>query len=296
MNCNYGETNCEVFQADDQTKLLAHSWLPQNNIKAVFLAIHGGMAHGGDWVTPALYFKEKGIATYALDLRWHGTYAQHNKGGKNFCHVNSYEETLRDIDKFYTWIKEKHPNTPMFIIAHSVGGLNALHYGLTIGKDRDIKGYILSSPWLKNVVVFPKVLKALTKILVKIVPNMAVKPESLTDVLTHDEKITARHHADEAAGIRGTSGSVKFVIESEKTQAWVIDNLKFWKKYPMFVVLAGQDRLADNDLGENALKVIPGGLVTLVKCKDNYHENFNETNRNEIFAKAYDWMQKCTKF
>ena len=288
----YSESKTEILNVDEKTKLLVYEWLPQNNVKAVFLAIHGGMAHGGDWVTPALYFKEKGIATYAIDLRWHGTYPQYNKGGKTYAHVNSYEETTRDIDKFYTFIREKHPNMPIFIIAHSVGSLNALHYGLTIGKDRNIKGYIVSSPWLKSVVALPKVVKALTKILVKIVPTMAVKPESLTDVLTHDEKITARHHADEAAGIRGTSGSLKFVVESEKTQAWVFDYLKSWKKYPMFIVLSGQDKLADNDVTESALKVIPGELVTLLKYKGNYHENFNEVNRNEIFAKIWDWMQK----
>ena len=288
----YSESKTEILNVDEKTKLLVYEWLPQNNVKAVFLAIHGGMAHGGDWVTPALYFKEKGIATYAIDLRWHGTYPQYNKGGKTYAHVNSYEETTRDIDKFYTFIREKHPNMPIFIIAHSVGSLNALHYGLTIGKDRDIKGYILSAPWIKSIVALPKVAKALLKILVKIVPNMAVKPEPLTDVLTHDEKITARHHADEAAGIRGTSGSLKFVVESEKTQAWVFDYLKSWKKYPMFIVLSGQDKLADNDVTESALKVIPGELVTLLKYKGNYHENFNETNRDEIFVKIWDWMQK----
>ncbi|MEZ4604409.1 MAG: hypothetical protein R2861_13710 [Desulfobacterales bacterium] len=29
------------------------------------------LAHGGDYVTPALYFKEKGIATVSYDLRGH---------------------------------------------------------------------------------------------------------------------------------------------------------------------------------------------------------------------------------
>ena len=35
---------------------------------SMLLALHGGMAHAGDYVTPALYFRQHGIATVAYDL------------------------------------------------------------------------------------------------------------------------------------------------------------------------------------------------------------------------------------
>ena len=96
---NFSETKTEIFQADEKTKLLVYEWLPDKDVKAVMIGIHGGMAHGGDWVTPALYFKEKGVATYAPDLRWHGTYPKYNEKGKVFFHINSYDEYVDDIHK-----------------------------------------------------------------------------------------------------------------------------------------------------------------------------------------------------
>lgn len=292
MNYNYGETNCELFQADEKTKLLAHSWLPDKEIKAIFLAIHGGMAHAGDWVTPALYFKEKGIATFALDMRWHGTYDKYNEGAKVYFHIDSYDQYTEDTHKFYHWIKEQYPDKPIFILGHSNGALIALYYGLTIGQSSDIKGYVLSSPWLKNIVSVPKILIALSKLIAIVYPTLAVTPEPVTDQLTHDKTITARHYSDEKAGVRGSLVSVKAGVASMKTQKWVLNNIKNWKKFPIFCVLAGQDKLAEVETSEKALNQIPKELVHMIKYPENYHENFNETNRNEIFGKIYDWMQK----
>ena len=50
--------------------------------------------------------------------------------------------------------------------------------------------------------------------------------------------------------------------------------------------------LADPEVSINAMNQIPQELLHMIKYPENYHENFNETNRNEIFANAYDWMQK----
>ena len=295
MNCNYGETNCEVFQADDQTNLLAHSWLPEKEIKAIFLAIHGGLAHAGDWVTPALYFKEKGIATFALDMRHHGTYDKYNKGSKVFFHIDSYDQYTEDIHKFYQWIKKKYPGKPIFILGHSNGSLIALYYGLTKGQTDDIKGYVLSSPWLKNIVSIPKIMLFMSKLIARVHPEFAVKPEPLTDHLTHDEKITARHYSDEKAGVRGTMVSAKAGVEIFKTQNWVLNNIKNWKKIPVFCIIAGKDKLADPQVSINAMNQIPKDLLQMIEYPENYHENFNEVNRDEIFARIYNWMQKYFK-
>ena len=35
------------------------------------LAIHGGLAHAGDWVTPAAHFKKRRWATVSFDMHGH---------------------------------------------------------------------------------------------------------------------------------------------------------------------------------------------------------------------------------
>lgn len=287
----YEETKTEIFQPDAETKLLVYEWLPKKEIKAIFLAIHGGMAHGGDWVGVGLYFKELGIATYGVDLRWHGTYSQHNPGGKLIFHCESYDETVQDIHRLYSWLRKKHPDLPIFVISHSNGSLIALKYGLSMAQDTDIKGFIISSPWLVNKVKVAPALQMAAKALAYIYPKMAITPPPLTDKLTHDKKITERHFADEAAGIRGTCASPKLAVESAKTQKWVLDHIQEWKKFPLFAVVAGQDELAEPEATKKALAKVPPNLLQLIVHENNFHENFNELNRNETFAQIWNWMK-----
>ena len=57
-------------------------------------------------------------------------------------------------------------------------------------------------------------------------------------------------------------------------------------------VLAGEDQLADIQGSKNALYSIPLKLLTLIVHEKNYHENFNEVNRDETFGAIWKWMQK----
>ncbi len=286
----FSESKCEVFQPDAKTKLLSHVWLPEEEPKAVFLAIHGGMAHAGDWVTPAQYFTGKGVALYAPDLRWHGTYPQYNED-VNMFHIDSYDTYARDIDTYYAGIKKKHPDIPIFIIGHSNGALIALYYGLTIGKNRDCAGYILSSPWIKNKVSVPLPLVLVAKLIKRFNPRFAVKPAALTDVLTHDEEITARHHADEASGLRSSKATVSLAEASEKTQAFVTKHITDWGNTPVIAFIAGKDELADPEASNQVLNNITSAPVALYNYPENFHENFNERNRDEIYTQIAGWIQ-----
>jgi alpha-beta hydrolase superfamily lysophospholipase len=60
---------------------------------------------------------------------------------------------------------------------------------------------------------------------------------------------------------------------------------------PVFAVVAGDDRLADASVSLAMLRTIPAPLLELHEFAQNFHENFNEVNRNDIFAAMLTWMR-----
>ncbi len=292
---DFKETATALIELGGGAKTFARIWEPAKKPKAVFVAVHGGMAHCGDWVTPALFFAKKGIATVAFELRGHGMYAAHNPGAKLVLHIDKFSDYRDDMDAVVCWTAKRYPGVPLFILAHSLGSLIALNWGLSDSKARkSIKGFALSAPWLKNLVGIPPVLAVLAKVFSVIWPTFASKTDLSVDVLTHDKAITKRHHADEAAGLRATKGTAGFLVEATKAQEWTSASLGGWKA-PLFVVVAGQDKLADTAHAKEALKKVPKKLLTMVEYPENYHENFNEVNREEIFDGIYTWMTPLMK-
>jgi esterase/lipase len=61
-------------------------------------------------------------------------------------------------------------------------------------------------------------------------------------------------------------------------------------RYPVYAVVAGDDKLADSSAAEAMLMTIGGNLLRYNFQPQNYHENFNETNREEIFADILGWL------
>lgn len=280
----FSETRLDILQTSDGLSLDVHIWEPENP-KAVLMAIHGGMAHGGDYVTPALYFKEKGIATVACDLRGHK---------QEPSHIDRFEKYLDDMDDFLKWIEKTYPGLPVFVMGHSMGGLIATHFGLRHLDDAPgVKGYILSSPYYENAIKVSPVMIPLVKLLGVVLPKAIIPGPQLTDLLTHDEAITRRHYEDQEDGIRSTKVTMRFGAELLKAQKWVKQNMPAWR-HPTFAVIAGDDQLADYTESERLLKGMDEKLLTYVFWKDNFHENFNEVNREETFGKIHEWIKATT--
>ena len=276
----FSETRLDVLKTGDGEALDIHIWEPEAP-KAVLAAIHGGLAHGGDYVTPALYFKEKNIATVAYDLRGH-------KQEKTY--FASFDQYLEDTAVFVNWIKKTYPDIPVFVVGHSMGGLIATHFGIKYAaNDSVIKGFILSSPYYENAIKVAPIMIPVVKLLGAILPKMVIPAPDLTELLTHDEEITQRHRLDEADGIRSAKATMRFGSELLKAQKWVKDNFEKWNR-PTFAVIAGADEVADYKEAEALLKSMDNSLLTYLFHKDNFHENFNELNRAETFGKMYEWI------
>jgi alpha-beta hydrolase superfamily lysophospholipase len=281
----YGEDQLTQFAAAQGVPRRVHVWQPAAP-RAVILAIHGGMAHAGDYVTPALYFRQHGIATVAYDLCGHQDARR--------VDIPGFQVFLDDSQLFLQWVKQQYPGLPVYVMGHSMGALIATHLGLgSFAGDAAVKGFILSSPYYVNAIKVSPVLLALAGVLGALAPRMKVPLASLTDQLTHDSAITARHHADERDGIRATEITVRFGNALTQAQQGLAARMPAWTQ-PLFAVVAGADQLADADAAEAMLKSVPAHLLTYQRHPQNFHENFNELNREQIFADILAWMAATT--
>ena len=279
----FSEDRLATLTCSDKIARTIHIWEPPQP-RAVFLAIHGGLAHAGDYVTPGLWFRDKGIATVSYDMVGHDR--------KKRVDIPGFHSFLDDGVLFLQWVKRHYPGLPIFVMGHSMGALIATHLGLDrIPRDPAIKGFILSSPYYVNAIKVPAVLLKLSKVLAALFPTAKVPLESMTHMLTHDPAITKRHYEDEKDNTRATEASFRFAKSLQSAQEGLAEKIRSWR-YPTFAVVAGDDKLADASASESILKSIPPSLLDYHFYPENYHENFNELNREKIFADILRWLDK----
>lgn len=278
----YGETELDKFVTFDDSELDIHIWAAEEP-KAILLCIHGGLAHAGDYVNIGNYFKTKGYTTVSYDLRGH---KQKRTKLKNF------DDFLTDTSHFVKWVKDKYAGLPIYIVAHSMGCNIMTKYLINNPSEAEsFAGTIFSSPYWGNAVKVPGIMIALSGLLATIIPNVKLPMEDLTPSLTHDTKIYDRHREDERKNIRGSEASMRFGSQLLKSQKWIVNNIEKLD-YPMLIFVAGDDKLSDVQTTKTLLNKLNHEKVTHILYENNYHENFNETNREEIFGKMLDWMSK----
>lgn len=277
----FSEDRIEKLICSDGVKRDIHIWEPENPI-VVFLAVHGAMDHGGNYMEPGLYFRKHQIATVAHDQNGHD--------GKEKANIPRFEVFLDDLELMVEWVKKEFNDLPIFILAHSAGSLIATHFGIKYpDTDPLIKGFILSSPYYVNVVKVPWIMMKMVGVLSAVAPNMTVPIEDIRPNVTHDEAIYNRHRRDERDKIKANKASARFANELLKAQRWIPENISRWK-HPVLAIIAGDDKLADADATRELIGQIDQSLVTEYYYPDNYHENFNELNREEVFSRIVEWV------
>lgn len=278
----FSEDRIEKLSCSDGVQRDIHIWEPPEP-RAVFLTVHGGMDHGGNYRNPGVYMKGQGFATVAHD--------QHGHDKKRKVYIPRFDVFLDDLELMLDWVKSNYPDIPIFILSHSMGGLITTHFGIRRFKgDPLVKGFISSSPYFVNAIKTPKFLEKLAGLLSVLTPRMAIPMEDILVNCTHDAEIYQRYRQDEKDGIMAEKASARFAFELLKAQAWIPDHIAAWN-HPLLVIVAGDDKVADSSATRKLLKEIDSGLLTVLDYPDNYHENFNELNREEVFAGILEWCE-----
>jgi alpha-beta hydrolase superfamily lysophospholipase len=276
----FSEDRIEKLDCSDGVQRDIHIWEPEKP-RAVFLAIHGLMDHGGNFMNLGLALRTHGFATAAHD--------QHGHDRKRKAHVPRFGVFLDDLELMLTWTRKQYPGIPIFMVGHSMGGLILTHFGIErYQEDPMVRGFILSSPGYSNSLKTSGMLIALGKLLSVIAPKVPVPIEDLRPLVTHDQQEYERMREDERDGIQATRASARLAAEFLKAQDWIPAHIAAWK-YPLLAIVSGNDKLIDSEASRHLLGKIKEGLLTEIYYPENYHESFNEVNRNEVFERIVEW-------
>lgn len=141
-NTNATKQTTEIVKTKDGLNLFLTKDMPQTKPKAILVISHGLASHSGVFGDMAKQMNANDIAVYRFDHRGHG-----KSDGRDKIHINSYFEMADDLDMMIAKAKRENPNTPIFVLGHSMGGHIAALSGTRTPNQAD--GYILAAGVLR---------------------------------------------------------------------------------------------------------------------------------------------------
>ena len=111
-----------TFRGVRNLTIYHQTWLPEGEVKAAILIVHGLGEHCGRYTNVVNYLVPQGYAVYGFDLPGHGK----SEGVREF--VKEFADYIQTVTAIYNIVQVEQPGKPVFLLGHSMGGLIACHY------------------------------------------------------------------------------------------------------------------------------------------------------------------------
>ncbi|MGE5458208.1 MAG: lysophospholipase [Methanococcaceae archaeon] len=267
------------WKTSDGLKIFAQLWKPQGEIKAVICLVHGLGEHSSRYKKLPEKLTSQGYALRGFDQRGHGK----SEGRRGY--TPSYELMLENITLLLQEARKRIPNTPLFLYGHSMGGNLVINYALR--KKPDIKGVIVTGPWLKLTHPPGYLLFKAAKFLNRFFPTFrtynGIKPAELS----HDKKRIGEIEEDKylhpwiaARTFMGVHDAGCFALQHAA---------EF--NYPILIMHGGADNVTSVEASREFAEKVKQNCTFKV-WEGLYHEIHNEPRNGEIFAAALEWLNR----
>jgi len=244
------------------------------------MVLHGLFEHSRRYEQLGETMAAAGIATFALDQRGHGL-----SGGRR-GHVTRFEQFMEDTERFRGAVAEALPDrVPVFLLAHSMGGLVGLRY--LQARAPDLAGAIVSAPWLGLVDPPSAALKAAAMVLNRLLPILPFPAGLDADDLSHDPERVADYRNDPLIFATLTPRLNHEVERAGEAVFRDQDRLGV----PLLFLVPGEDRIIDAERTMELARSLDGPDVTVRLLEGYYHEVLQEVDRATILAEIREWIE-----
>jgi alpha-beta hydrolase superfamily lysophospholipase len=214
---------------------------------------------------------------YGLDQRGHGL-----SGGRR-AHLDAYADWLADFHAFRRLVAERHPDLPLFVLGHSMGGQIALAYALEHGDG--LRGLVLSAPALASDAV-PRPAVPVLRALARLAPTLRPAGIDATRV-SKDPRVVAAYQADPLNHHGNPTLGLSAALYG---QFGVLPERARGLRLPLLLQQGLADELVD-PAGSRLLERTSGSPDQTVRYYDGlWHEIYNEPERDGPLGDLRAWL------
>jgi alpha-beta hydrolase superfamily lysophospholipase len=174
--------------------------------------------------------------------------------------------------------------TPLILFGHSMGGLVASR--LVAQSQAAVDGLVLSSP------AFDVGLNAWRRLLLDVLPAIAPNLRVSNGVdarwLSHDPRVVRAYQKDRLVHDRISGRLAHFIVDGG---AATLAQAARWQ-VPTLLLYAGQDKVVSPRGSAAFAKAAPARVVTAHCFEGLYHEIFNELDREPVYARLQQWLDR----
>jgi len=242
--------------------LVVHEW-PSPRPRYVALLAHGYGEHLGRYEEVAGALVAHGAAVFGPDHMGHG------KSGGERVLIEDFENVVTDVQAAAALARSGHPDLPLVVIGHSMGGLIAARHAQRYGDG--LAALVLSAPVIGDWRL-PGRLLALDEI-----PDTPISPAALS----RDPAVGAAYAADPLVW----HGPMKRpTVEAFARTLETVSKGGDVGRLPLLWLHGDDDRLVPLPGSRAGVEELSGGRLTERIYTGARHEVFNETNRTAVFA------------
>lgn len=265
--------------ARGSSRLYSQTWLPESEVRAVVLLVHGLGEHSARYEHVAEHLTNCGFAVFAIDHHGHG------QSDGRMGYVERFSVYLDGVDELRKTIRAQYPSLPLFLLGHSMGGLIAAT--CLLANQDAFKACVLSGPALETDQAPPALLLALNRLLSALVPTLpmiqldasgvsrdpTVVDAYMKDPLVFHGKLSSRLIAELSATMQNTLSKASEI------------------RIPILILHGEKDVLAAPSGSRELYDNVSSDDKTLTVYPGLFHEIFNEPEQETVLADVSSWLE-----
>jgi alpha-beta hydrolase superfamily lysophospholipase len=259
--------------------LFRRSWLPERAERGL-VVVHGLAEHSGRYESLGAWFAERGCAVHALDLAGHG------RSPGTRCHVRRFSDFHDDLEGLFRAVASEHPELPLFLVGHSMGGLIAASY--LIERGPRLAGAVTSGAALGLPDDAPRLRLLAGRALRWVAPRAAFPIGIDAAGLSRDPAVARAYREDPLVTERIT---VSLAAELQSAIARTASGAPRVGT-PLLLLHGEADPICPVDGSRRFFETLRIEARELHTYPELRHEIFNEPERESIYADALDWIRK----